>query len=76
MEDLNPKPEQALKDIKQIMERSSRFISLSGLSGIAAGTCALVGTWLAAQISGIIMAVMTAVVFFQGMISAGLKSNC
>lgn len=28
-----------------MMERSSRFISLSGLSGIAAGTCALVGAW-------------------------------
>jgi predicted lysophospholipase L1 biosynthesis ABC-type transport system permease subunit len=36
-----------LKDIKRIMERSSRFISLSGLSGIAAGVCALVGAWLA-----------------------------
>src|SRR5213592_847103 len=36
-----------LKDIKQMMERSSRFISLSGLSGIAAGTCALVGAWFA-----------------------------
>ncbi|MGI8950907.1 MAG: hypothetical protein ACR2FN_04900 [Chitinophagaceae bacterium] len=36
-----------LKDIKQIMERSSRFISLSGLSGIAAGVCALIGTWFA-----------------------------
>ena len=34
-----------LKDIKHIMERSSRFISLSGWSGIAAGTCALVGTF-------------------------------
>jgi hypothetical protein len=34
-----------LNDIKQIMERSSRFISLSGWSGIAAGTCALVGTF-------------------------------
>lgn len=30
-----------LQDIKQIMDRSSRFISLSGLSGIAAGLCAL-----------------------------------
>ena len=29
------------------MERSSRFISLSGLSGISAGLCALVGAWLA-----------------------------
>jgi len=36
-----------LKDIKQMMERSSRFISLSGLSGIAAGICALIGAWLA-----------------------------
>ncbi len=38
----------ALRDIKQMMERSSRFISLSGLSGIAAGACALVAalyTW-------------------------------
>lgn len=36
-----------LKDIKHIMERSSRFISLSGLSGISAGVCALVGAWFA-----------------------------
>src|SRR4051794_10208594 len=36
-----------LNDIKLMMERSSRFISLSGLSGIAAGACALVGSWLA-----------------------------
>ena len=36
-----------LNDIKQIMERSSRFISLSGLSGISAGICALIGAWLA-----------------------------
>jgi hypothetical protein len=40
-----------LKDIKQIMERSSRFISLSGLSGISAGICALLGAWL----SGIVI---------------------
>ena len=32
-----------LKDIKNMMERSSRFISLSGWSGVAAGTCAIVG---------------------------------
>ena len=31
------------------MERSSRFISLSGLSGMAAGMCALVGAWFASQ---------------------------
>jgi hypothetical protein len=37
---------QDIKDIRRIMERSSRFISLSGLSGIAAGVCALTGAWL------------------------------
>jgi len=37
----------ALQDIKNMMERSSRFISLSGLSGISAGICALVGAWFA-----------------------------
>lgn len=36
-----------LQDIKQMMERSSRFISLSGLSGISAGVCALMGAWFA-----------------------------
>src|SRR6188508_3300228 len=36
-----------LQDIKRMMERSSRFISLSGLSGIAAGICALAGAWFA-----------------------------
>jgi hypothetical protein len=36
----------ALQDIKRMMERSSRFISLSGFSGIAAGACALIGAWL------------------------------
>ena len=39
-----------LKDIKQMMERSSRFISLSGLSGVAAGICALTGAWFAQQV--------------------------
>jgi len=38
---------QELQHIKKMMERSSRFISLSGLSGIAAGVCALVGAWVA-----------------------------
>src|SRR5579875_1649802 len=32
-----------LRDIKRMMERSSRFISLSGWSGIVAGLCALAG---------------------------------
>ncbi len=38
-----------LKDIKSIMERSSRFISLSGLSGVMAGIFALIGAYLAYQ---------------------------
>jgi hypothetical protein len=38
---------ETLKDIRQMMEKSSRFISLSGLSGIAAGCCALAGAWFA-----------------------------
>ena len=36
-----------ISDIKRIMERSSRFISLSGLSGVAAGLCALIGAYFA-----------------------------
>lgn len=36
-----------LKDIKSLMERSSRFMSLSGLSGVFSGTLALIGAYLA-----------------------------
>lgn len=35
-----------ISEIKNMMERSSRFISLSGLSGIFAGIYALIGAWL------------------------------
>ncbi len=38
---------ETLRDIKRMMERSSRFISLSGLSGVSAGLCALAGAWFA-----------------------------
>ena len=38
---------ETLQDIKNMMNRSSRFISLSGLSGVAAGVCALAGAWFA-----------------------------
>jgi hypothetical protein len=38
---------ETLKDIKRMMERSSRFLSLSGLSGVSAGICALIGAWIA-----------------------------
>jgi hypothetical protein len=49
MNEQNQQTLNTIQDIKRIMERSSRFISLSGLSGIAAGICALVGAWFAKQ---------------------------
>jgi hypothetical protein len=36
-----------LSEIRSLMERSSRFLSLSGLAGISAGTFALIGAFLA-----------------------------
>ena len=39
-----------LNDIRNIMNRSSKFISLSGLSGIFAGITALVGAYFAHQV--------------------------
>lgn len=50
MEERNQHPQEIVKDIKQLIERSSRFISLSGLSGIAAGICALGGALVACMI--------------------------
>lgn len=38
---------EAIQDIRKMMQRSSRFISLSGLSGIAAGIWGLAGAFLA-----------------------------
>jgi len=45
-----PEPLREISDIKRMMERSSRFISLSGLSGVAAGLCALAGAFIANSI--------------------------
>jgi len=45
--DTNTKKIEDLKDIKSMMERSSRFLSLSGLSGISAGIFALIGGFIA-----------------------------
>lgn len=36
-----------IAEIRSIMERSTKFISLSGFAGIGAGTTALAGAWLA-----------------------------
>lgn len=41
---------EALQDIRQLMKQSSRFLSLSGLSGVFAGVYALVGAWMGNQI--------------------------
>lgn len=38
---------QSLHEIKDIMNRSSRFMSLSGLAGVLAGLFAIAGAWLA-----------------------------
>ena len=47
MEEKYTSPEEALSDIRHLMERSSRFISLSGFSGILAGVYALLGAFAA-----------------------------
>lgn len=43
----NKNPLEDLKEIRKMMESSSKFLSLSGLSGIFAGITALVGAYLA-----------------------------
>lgn len=43
----NNKHFEQLAEIRSLMEKSSRFISLSGLSGILAGTYALIGAFIA-----------------------------
>lgn len=45
MQEKDPSLE-AIQDIRRMMDRSSRFISLSGLSGISAGVFALAGAFL------------------------------
>ena len=40
-------PKEDLQAIREIMERSSKFLSLSGLSGVFAGVCALIGAAVA-----------------------------
>lgn len=40
-----------ISEIKEMMQRSSRFLSLSGMSGIAAGLAALIGAYFAYQIA-------------------------
>jgi ABC-type sugar transport system permease subunit len=50
---MNTKEQESLADlqhIKKMMEQSSRFVSLSGLSGIAAGVCALIASFFASKV--------------------------
>ena len=52
---LNPMHEsrehlQTLTDIRSLMERSAKFLSLSGLSGVSAGVIALAGAALSSQL--------------------------
>lgn len=47
METKNTNPKEDLQAIREIMERSSKFLSLSGLSGVFAGVCALIGAAVA-----------------------------
>ncbi len=57
------KPTDYLDDISQIrhiMERSSNFISLSGLSGILAGIYALIGAWFAYRVVYIEQSILSA----------------
>jgi hypothetical protein len=48
-----PSPLETLTEIRQLMERSSRFISLSGLSGVFAGLYAIVGAYAAYKYLGL-----------------------
>jgi len=43
----NYKPQEDLMAIRNMMERSSKYLSLSGLSGIFAGCCAIAGVAIA-----------------------------
>lgn len=42
----NSDPLHQISDIKQMMERSSRFMSLSGLSGVVIGVFGILAAWL------------------------------
>lgn len=44
---------QSVNEIKELMERSSKFVSLSGLTGILVGVYSLIGAWLVSVMAGI-----------------------
>jgi hypothetical protein len=53
MKQSKPSPLETLTEIRHLMERSSRFISLSGLSGVFAGLYALAGAYAAYKYLGL-----------------------
>lgn len=53
MEHNQPPSLETLKEIRHLMERSSRFISLSGLSGVFAGIFSLAGAFVAYKYLGL-----------------------
>ncbi len=58
-----------LGEIRSLMERSSRFISLSGLSGVAAGLMALIGAFFAYLYTG--MTPFDSKIFYLEAINSG-----
>lgn len=40
---------ESVNEIKELMERSSKFVSLSGMTAVLAGVYALVGAYVAEQ---------------------------
>ena len=50
--EIKPDPINQLSEIKNMMEKSSRFLSLSGLSGVSAGIVALIGAYVAFRTLG------------------------
>jgi hypothetical protein len=56
-----------LNEIKGLMQRSSRFVSLSGVSGIAAGTVAIIGA--------VFISVYFNIGFFEQLTTIPLQSN-
>jgi hypothetical protein len=41
---------QSVNEIKELMERSSKFVSLSGVTGVLVGIYSLIGSWVASRI--------------------------
>lgn len=47
-----PDPARQIQEIREMMERSSKFLSLSGWAGILAGIYAIAGAWIAHRVFG------------------------